>query len=113
MAKKEIENLINKRDILFLGFDSFEDLYTLCSLVAYLKAIKNFQTLELFKKLKPNATQYEINIYENISILIDNIYQIALPHKKPDGTPNFNNMGLNMKEILPKISDLLSNILPF
>lgn len=115
MAKKkeEQERIAAKRDALFLAFTNFEDLYAICSLVSYLKASNDFNILNLFKKLKPNAIPYEIEIYENIAIFIENIYQCRIPNKKKDGTPNFNNMGLTPKEMITKISDLLSNILPF
>lgn len=115
MAKKkeEVVNFANKKEMLFLAFTNFEDLYAMCSLVSYLKSLNDFNILNLFKKLKPNAIPYEIEIYENIAIFIENIYQCRIPNKKKDGTPNFNNMGLEPKEMISKISDLLSNILPF
>lgn len=111
--KEEVERLLKKKDTLFLGFDNFEDLYTICTLTSYIKSYKPFDTLSFFKKLNPEATQYEINIYENIAILIDNIYMCRFPNKDKKGNPNFNNFGMEMKDMLPKIRSILSNILPF
>lgn len=111
--KEEVEKLLKKKDTLFLGFDNFEDLYTVCTLTAYIKTYKPFDTLSFFKKLLPDATPYEVNIYENIAILIDNVYMCKFPRKDAKGNPNFNNFGMEMKDMLPKIKSLLSNILPF
>lgn len=111
--KEEVERLLKKKDTLFLGFDNFEDLYTVCTLTAYIKTYKPFDTLAFFKKLFPEATPYEVNIYENIAILIDNVHMCKFPRTDAKGKPNFNNFGMEMKDMLPKIKSLLSNILPF
>lgn len=111
--KEEEERIKKKKESLFLAFTNFEDLYMLCSLVCYLKTTNNFDILSLFKKLKPNAIPYEIDLYESIALFIENIYQCRIPNKKKDGSPNFNNMGYEPKDMIPKISELISNILPF
>lgn len=91
------------------GLHRFEDMYTLFTLTAYIKKkFKLVSIVDFYKKLIPNHTQYEIEFYEKIEKVIDNIYRCTLNEHF-----EYNHMDLSDKDILKRISLILNNILPF
>lgn len=104
---KKQKNGINKSDY-FFGFNTFEDLYQLCSLTAFFCNKYNIKDIvDFYQKINPSAVELELTLYKKIEALVSNIYN------QFDKTKKYNNMNLSDPEIINKIKDLLNNLLPF
>lgn len=107
--KKEKEKIALTKNDFDFGVYNFEDLYTLLTLTAYfMKKYKINDLVAFYKKVYPDSSFIHIENYEKINLLFQNFYNPEFDTEK-----EFNNMGLQDKDILNKISDLLKSMLPF
>ena len=110
MTKKQEKkkNVLNKNDF-DIGIYTFEDLYTLLTLTAFFaKKYKVDNIVNFYKKVYPDSSFIHIENYEKINLLFQNFYNAEFDQDK-----EFNNMGLEDKDILKKILEILKSMLPF
>ena len=101
---KVLEKLDDNYD---LGLSSLKDFYILMNSSAYLSQKFKTGIVDLYKKIIPNYTDYELRYYKRIEQVILNISDIRKFEKEVD------TMGLNEKQMIIEIKRILMNLLPF
>lgn len=104
IPEKKFEKLDDNYD---LGLSSLKDFYILINASAYLSQKFKIGIVELYKKIIPNYTDYELKYYKRIEQVILNISDIRKYEKEVD------TIGLNEKQMIAEIKRILMNLLPF
>ena len=73
-----------------------------------MKKYKVDNIVNFYKKIYPDSSFIHIEYYEKINLLFQNFYNAEFEQDK-----EFNNMGLEDKDILKKILEILKSMLPF
>jgi len=109
MAKKKTETEKLSMDKYDFGVYTFEELYSLLTLTCFfMKKYKITDVVAFYKKVYPDSSFIHVENYEKLKFLIKNFY-----NPDYDTSKEFNNMGLEDKDILKRILELLKSMLPF